>query len=245
VNPTTPYEQLIAAKLDQVPVPDMADSIWASIEMQLDVPADAQESPDGPDTSDAPESPGSPNAHDTPAQGPASISNVVSWYGLAGLAAVVAIILWWYYSRKGHAPEKITPPPAIERTPAEPPRVAPEPPPSESPSVGPAATPIKKNVIKTNTASFHNIPHDSIHVSVDSAIKLNLPPVKVDSSSLQNNRISLPDVDLYSTPPSARPSPPPAPLTPTSTGKKHKGVKGITDDDYKISAGKDSGRKKN
>lgn len=31
-----PYEEIIAAKLQQVSLPDMADSIWASIEMKLD-----------------------------------------------------------------------------------------------------------------------------------------------------------------------------------------------------------------
>ena len=36
MNTPTPYENLIAVKLDQMPVPDTADSIWASIELQLD-----------------------------------------------------------------------------------------------------------------------------------------------------------------------------------------------------------------
>ncbi|MGG9962444.1 hypothetical protein [Ferruginibacter sp. SUN106] len=40
MNTPTPYENLIAAKLDQIPVPDMADSIWANIEMQLDADLD-------------------------------------------------------------------------------------------------------------------------------------------------------------------------------------------------------------
>jgi hypothetical protein len=36
VNPILPYEQLLADKVQQVPVPDMADSIWAAIEQELD-----------------------------------------------------------------------------------------------------------------------------------------------------------------------------------------------------------------
>jgi len=37
MNHLTTYEQLVADKLQQLPVPDMADAIWARIEQQLDV----------------------------------------------------------------------------------------------------------------------------------------------------------------------------------------------------------------
>jgi hypothetical protein len=37
VNSRQPYEILIAEKLDSIQVPDMADAIWANIEMQLDL----------------------------------------------------------------------------------------------------------------------------------------------------------------------------------------------------------------
>lgn len=37
MNHLTTYEQLVAEKLQQLPVPDMADAIWARIEQQLDV----------------------------------------------------------------------------------------------------------------------------------------------------------------------------------------------------------------
>jgi hypothetical protein len=36
LNLKTPYENIIAEKLQQLPIPDMADAIWASIELQLD-----------------------------------------------------------------------------------------------------------------------------------------------------------------------------------------------------------------
>lgn len=36
MNHKAPYEHLIAGKLELLPVPDMADSIWARIELQLD-----------------------------------------------------------------------------------------------------------------------------------------------------------------------------------------------------------------
>lgn len=45
MNKPTPYEQLLAAKLDQIPVPDMSDTIWSRIETQLDgvVPSPAKQ----------------------------------------------------------------------------------------------------------------------------------------------------------------------------------------------------------
>lgn len=44
MNNRTTYEQLIADKLQQLPIPDMADAIWARIEQQLNVemPVDDQ-----------------------------------------------------------------------------------------------------------------------------------------------------------------------------------------------------------
>lgn len=210
MNTTTPYEQLIAAKLDQAPVPDMADGIWSNIEMQLDAPADA------------------------PAKKPSPKYKGKGWYGLIGLTAVVAL-LWWFYNHKSHSPENAKPPKAL--TPAN------QPPPVEPPGIADSNTsmePLKKKSspltpvkIKKDTMSFHHIPNDNI--GVDSAAKQILsPPANVDSSYLQNDKVPLPDADLY------RVQPPP-----TLPPKKYRGVKGITSDDYKISAGKDSGRKKN
>lgn len=51
MNVKTPYEIIIATKLEQeLPVPDMSDAIWARIEMQLpDVPSAEADAPAGPD----------------------------------------------------------------------------------------------------------------------------------------------------------------------------------------------------
>lgn len=49
MNQLTTYEQLIADKLQQLPVPDMADAIWARIEQRLDV--EMPEDPSGPSSS--------------------------------------------------------------------------------------------------------------------------------------------------------------------------------------------------
>lgn len=245
VNATTPYEQLIAAKLDQVPVPDMADSIWAGIEMQLGVPGGEPDGADdgqdaSSDTSDAPT-----DAPDAPTNKLAPKSRGAGWYGL-GLVAVVAITLWWYFS----LPKKQEP------LPAAPPAVAPSPDRGVQPAPGvqsPSGVPPpagSRHMIKKDTTSVHRARADSLHA--DTAAKRILPPLNIDSSFLQRNRPELPDVDLYgSPPPSTRPPDVQPPLSPSPGvqpppgGKKHKGVKGITDDDYKISAGKDSARKRN
>lgn len=207
MNELTPYEQLIAAKLDQVAIPDMADGIWSNIEMQLDAPAD------GPDA---------------PAQKPAATLKGIGWYGLAVTLAVVSL-LWWYFSHKPVTnttpskalPETQTPLPVVP-PPVENSHASDRPPRKVNVPIKPVETP-------KDTASFHNIPKDSVRV--DSAANKAVPSMKIDSSSLQRNRPGLPDVDLYGSPP------------PLPRDKKHKGVKGITDDDYKIKASKDSGRK--
>ncbi|HVW58984.1 MAG TPA: hypothetical protein VHC48_03080 [Puia sp.] len=225
MNATTPYEQLIAAKLDQVPVPDMADSIWASIGMQLDAPGgDSGGAADVPDETTSKAAPKFRGA---------------GWYGL-GLIAVVAITLWWYFSLpQRHEPLPVAPPavapPAV--VPSNAPRPV-APPPAGSKPVGsePAAPrpAVLPPVIKKG---------DSLRF--DTAAKMILPPLKVDSSFLEKNKPELPDVDLYGPPPPSPGVQSPTRVQPPPGGKKHKGVKGITEDDYKISTNKDSARKRN
>lgn len=93
MNKTTPYEDLMAAKLDQIPVPDMSDSIWASIEMQLDeIPATPEDKSSGGKTGNA-------------------------WYGVATLIAVVTLC-WFFYDNKKPVPQKeVIPPTEIIQTP--------------------------------------------------------------------------------------------------------------------------------
>jgi len=71
VNNTTPYEQLMAAKLDQVPVPDMADSIWAGIELQLNAGAGV------------------------PAKKPVPKFKAWVWYGAIVVTIVTTVVLVW------------------------------------------------------------------------------------------------------------------------------------------------------
>jgi len=236
VNENTRYEQLIAAKLDQVPVPDMVDSIWAGIEVELGAPGDGGE----PGSADARDS-----ARSADAPGPGGLASAfkrIGWYVLAGIVAVAALLLW-YFVHKGpkdkvlpeiHAPVPVTPSPD-SAMPASPMPGKPSPA-QDSPSSDKPAK--KKNLpvlpaeTRKDTVSSHNVLGDSVRA--DSAARQVLPPIKVDSGSLQKKRPALPDVDLYAIPPPSVPG-----------GKKHKGVKGITEDDYKITASKDSARKRN
>lgn len=222
MNEITPYEQLIAAKLDEAPVPDMADSIWSGIQLRLDAL-------DGIAATDPAPLSGRPGAT---AQTPAAPAKGFGWYGVAAIVAVV-FLLWWYFSHMGPKetmphnilPERHAPMP-VEPSPVE-----------DSPASGKPAR--KKTVppmpagIKKDTVLLRNVPTDGSRA--DPAAGPLLPPPRPDSSAVQPNKPALPDVDLYTTP---------APR-PTPRGKKPRGVKGISDDDYKLTATKDSGRKKN
>ncbi len=194
VNTTTPYEQLIAAKLDQAPVPDMSDSIWAGIESRLDAGVSV----------------GTPKGKGW-------------WYGIIGIVAVVTLILlWWYHSHKPNAPERTVP---KGRTPMI----------KESLPARDSSTIKNKPKKKQLRAEPLTIKKDTLlngDNSVDSGFSEYTPrarrdrsPVWADPTSGQKNRPQHIDSMNTSTPPA---------------GKKHRGVKGITDEDYRISAKKDS-----
>lgn len=90
MNQLTTYEQLIADKLQQLPVPDMADAIWASIEQRLDV--EMPEDPSGPSSS---------GNHSLPGfQFP---GRIILYCFLAALISVV-----FYLNRPGRAREELS-----------------------------------------------------------------------------------------------------------------------------------------
>jgi len=206
VNTTTPYEQLIAAKLDQVPVPDMADSIWSGIEAQLDAVVDA------PQKKSSPKYKGK------------------GWNGFFAVTATVVLVsvLWWYYSYKNHSPGNAAPAPKILPAPKE------SLPVKDSiksidnlkkknTQVAPAHTEVAPVTQEKDTLPLIEIPVNNIEL--DSLFKEHLPPVKVDSSSIPKNNIIIPS---------------PGSVNNKTTGKKPKGVKGITSNDYRLSVKKDS-----
>jgi len=199
VNTPTPYEQLIADKLDQVPVPDMSDSIWSGIEMQLDADVDT--------------------SVQQPAQKPPKFKGG-GLYGLIGIMAVIALI-WWYYNPKDPAPERVVPQetlPAVKE---------PLPPAKDSSTI--IHKPQRK---KTPAAPVHialdTLLHDNSKVDPTFKHEPRLPLRVIDTPVRQDNRIQPPQL----VPANVQPPPP--------AGKRARGVKGITDDDYRISTKKDS-----
>jgi hypothetical protein len=201
VNTTTPYENLIAAKLDQIPVPDMADSIWNSIEMQLDVDA-VDEAPD---------------------KKPSLKNKGKGWYGFIGII-VVATSLWWYYHDTDHVPQQTTP---IETSPATaaPTRLVDSP--ATINNIEKKNIPVTPLNIKKDTISLNSILNSEIHF--DSASIQQVAPLPIDSPSLQNDK---PPVRVFDS------------VYVIPTRKKYKGVKDITNDDYKLSVNPDSTQKK-
>ena len=199
MNTLTPYEQLMAAKLDQVPVPDMSDRIWAGIETQLD----------------AGESAGTSKGRGR-------------WYGFMIIVTVATLILiWWYYSHKSDAPERTVPKETVP--------IIKEPLPARDSS----STIVNKSKRKRLPVEPVPINHDTLlntNNRVDSSFRQDPPParqdrspVRIDSSSGRNSRSQPQHIDSVNIPPA---------------GKKHRGVRGISEDDYKISTKKDSAGRK-
>ena len=87
MNEKTAYEQLIAAKLQALPLPDMADAIWARIEAQLDVDMP-------PDNN-----PGGGNAPNFPTGG-------IAWGGIS-LIVVAVLYLFFSQTKKTDIPQNL------------------------------------------------------------------------------------------------------------------------------------------
>lgn len=160
VNNTTPYENLIAAKLDQIPVPDMADSIWNSIEMQLD--ADA--------------------VHETPDKKTSPKNTGKGWYGFIGII-VVATSLWWYYHDSGNVSQPTTPIKPLPTT--ENPLPVTDSPTTIYNNVEEKKIPLAPANIKKDTASLHHLL--PIDIPVDSAVIQEIP-TPADSSYSPNDK---------------------------------------------------------
>lgn len=191
MNTTTPYEKLIAEKLDQVTVPDMADSVWASIGMQLDAGDMPDQGDNGPDRGSAPGQGSAPG---------------MGWYGFFGVV-MVAATLWWYYNHKV-APVVKMPVPVAAPAPV----VVPGPVADSSTFVNSIK---RRNIlpapagIRKDTVQLDNVPENIIRP--DSVLQL------------PQDWIPVPFFDSLSVKP---------------RGRKPRGVKGITSDDYKISTEK-------
>ena len=58
MNQKSPYELIIAEKLQSIPIPDMADQIWSRVKLQLDVDMPTDDGQDPPTGGQAPPGPG-------------------------------------------------------------------------------------------------------------------------------------------------------------------------------------------
>ena len=203
LNSKKSYEILITEKLEQLPVPDMADAIWARIELQLDA---------APGT-DADTSP-------TSVTKPAKIVSAKTMAIIAG-GIITIIILIFLLKRNAKKPEKIK-----------------EPPPTQSNVKIDGNISVPGSVNKTGSFTQPELPQNNIVKPAPVLSPGNIPGSKNDSLFIQSlpvttkdsNRsmitapIFSPVIDSFSV------VPPPF--------KKPKGVKGITDADYKILGGK-------
>jgi hypothetical protein len=97
MNQKTTYEQLITEKLEGMPVPDMADAIWARIEHQLDIDMPTDDSGTDPE-------PKSPSGS--------------GWIGGAGLFVFVAALVTIFLINKNKNKSNASNPyvPVIQRT---------------------------------------------------------------------------------------------------------------------------------
>jgi hypothetical protein len=206
VNTPTPYEIIIAQKLEQLPVPDMADSIWASIQLQLDA--------------DLPGEDGDNSPSNNPTKGLPGMGKVI--YFSIFTAIIIAIIL--IYKANKNKPDKKNNLPLPAKTEI----IAPVA--DSSPLINIPAekinNPALKKFDKKDSTATPFVPGNRINF--DSLIRQDAPLNNTDSGAVLKNKPLLPAVDAPPLPPIIKP----------------KGVKGITNDDYKIQSVKNDSLKK-
>ena len=187
------YEQLIAGKLHSIPIPDMADAIWARVEAQLDI-----DLPTG-DGGSAPQSPSS---------GP----GIIGW-GLSVFVVVLISLFLLYKNNSKTSPihNSATPNQQIN----EPVEKNADPPEQD-------VREIRRSITTTGQAPVDNatIKQDSVGAN---PIVINTP-LKVDSVTR----------DIVQTPVVSS-----SPKDTIATGKKKKGVSGLSESDYRIVPKKD------
>lgn len=237
VNKNTPYEKLIAAKLDQIPVPKLADDIWSSIEAQLDFLEQLPESEDKTPEDKTPEDKTSDDKTPEPkTQAPENEATRLKgkgWYGLSGALIISAGVLL-YTTQRTSAPVNTTP--AQE-------------------TIMPAEKTTEKNTKKTT---------DKMPDSINNVISPQEHKVPVKKENDTMSVMHMPDIPIPmpkdSVTQETHAASTPAPDAPLKhmervfdtidtimekrSPKKPKGVKGLTEDDYKIKIIKDSTLKK-
>jgi hypothetical protein len=206
VNTPTPYETLIAAKLDQIPVPDMADSIWASIEMQLDADL-SLDNDDKPSDNPATAKPG---------MGKGFYFSILS-------AIIIALVIIYKENKKQKNKNNALP--VIPKTETVVPVLDSNQLIKDAVEKSSNSMPDSSNRKDTTATPFN----PGNRIRFDSLTYQAIPVAKPDSAlQLLKNKAATPALDSVSLPPINKP----------------KGVKGITDDDYKLKQSKKDTTKK-
>lgn len=204
MNPILPYEQLLADKVQQVPVPDMADAIWASIEQELDK---------GTPGDDGGNEPSSPKGGGSPGMSPY----------IAGGIVIGAIILTYILTDKKKETTTNKPSPSV---------VIPKNNTQQNTSIDSnTASPVKSNPasvfyknddVKTDSNKTFNSFQQTIPI-LDSLLNQQVSRMQPDSVADK----TFPLVNMPVGPDSLT-------IDKGVPPKKSRGVKGITNDDYKI-----------
>jgi hypothetical protein len=126
------YDTLIAAKLEQLPVPDMADAIWLRIKDQLDT--------DMPSGDHNPPPPAPPRGGRT------------GWRRWSLLAAVAVLFLIYTLNKQQHhqSPQQQIPGAVMRDTTSIAPRSVIKQPPGEKPKTGSSSTPVQQDSLPGN-----------------------------------------------------------------------------------------------
>jgi hypothetical protein len=204
VNPISPYEQLLADKVQQVPVPDMADAIWATIEQELDK---------GTPDDDGDDPPSSPKGGGSPAP------RLFSYF--AGTIIIGAALFTYVLTDTKKETTTNTPSPGQTIAPKNTQQNIVTDSNNVSPVRNKPASVLYDPVAQTDSNVISNPFQPSISF-IDSL--LNQQVSRVPSDSAENKTIPL--VTL--------PFKPDSIAIDKGVPKKPRGVKGITDDDYKI-----------
>jgi len=174
VNKITPYEIKIAEQLQQLPVPDMADSIWASIELQLNADLVANQ-----------------KATQKPAKGKPGLGK---GFYLFIITAIIIIAIVLYKNKKEAKKNNSQPPPpktAIVNPVAD----------SVSKAIDPAKNniPMSNDARKKDSTAIPFIPGK--RMSFDAPTQQSLPLSNADSlAAILKNKPSLPSFDSLNLP---------------------------------------------
>lgn len=206
MNQLLQYEQLLAEKIQQSPVPDMADAIWANIELELDkdLPDDSGNEP----PSSSPRGGGAP--------GTSFYFYIVT---SVVITALVLTFVWMQGNNKAEQPSVL--PPAREIPSNSTPVIDSSSPPAidNTQQIAPLISP---RIDSSNTNAAGPIINSAF---TDSLLNQPIGRMETDSVTIKDNAGLGAPVTL------AIDSAMKQKETPL---KKPRGVKGITDDDYKI-----------